>query len=75
MKTRARFVKAYTRDFSIIMEEAWYYALSKGLWKKLGLQPLGLWPNFYCFNKGIIEVGADHGIIKLRKRGRVEVSL
>ncbi len=50
------FTKAYARDFSIIMEEAWYHALSKGLWDMLKLEPPKEYPNFYFFNKGLIEV-------------------
>lgn len=60
-----KFIKAYTRDFSIIMEEAWYYGLSVGLWIKLGLKNKEQegWPNFFRFNKGIIEVWEDRGFI------------
>ena len=69
------FEKAYTRDFSIIMEEAWYYALSQGLWKLLGERPKKGWPNFYYFNKGVIEVWDNKQYIRrimdavLRKNG------
>lgn len=56
MKQKNRFTKAYTRDFSIIMEEAWYYALAERLWKLLGTKAPKDWPNFYYFSKGIIEV-------------------
>src|SRR3989338_5344556 len=31
------YIKEFARDFSIIMEEAWYNALSKGLWQKLDI--------------------------------------
>lgn len=58
-----KFVKAYTRNFSIIMEEAWYYGLSKGLWTKLGLKNPNQRPNFFRFNKGMIEVWEDKDYI------------
>ena len=61
---KIRFSKAYTRDFSIIMEEAWYYALSEELWVKLSLEAPLSWPNFYRFNKGIIEVWDNDDFIK-----------
>ncbi|MEK7496756.1 MAG: PEP-utilizing enzyme [Patescibacteria group bacterium] len=64
MNSYPKFVKAYTRDFSIIMEEAWYYALSKGLWGKLGLSSPVVWPNFFRFNNGIIEVWENKDFIK-----------
>lgn len=61
------FEKAYVRDFSIIMEEAWYDALSQGLWKLLGVKPKEGWPNFYYFNRGIIEVWDNKKYIRLIK--------
>lgn len=56
--------KEFTRDFSIIMEEAWYYALSSGLWKKLGVAAPDGWPNIYYINKGVIEVWVDLDYIR-----------
>lgn len=58
------FTKAYVRDFSIIMEEAWYYALSKRLWDILKLKPPKEYPNFYFFNKGLIEVWESKNFIQ-----------
>ena len=58
------FSKSYTRDFSIIMEEAWYHALSKGLWDILELPAPDYWPNIYYFNKGIIEVWDNNNFIQ-----------
>ena len=46
------------------MEEAWYYALSKGLWDILKLRPPKEYPNFYFFNKGLIEVWENKNFIK-----------
>lgn len=50
------FTKSYARDFSIIMEEAWYHALSKGLWDILKREAPKEYPNFYFYNNGLIEV-------------------
>jgi len=61
---KQKFTKAYARDFSIIMEEAWYYALSKGLWDILKLKPPKEYPNFYFFNNGLIEVWESKNFIQ-----------
>ena len=64
MNTPPKFVKAYTRDFSIIMEEAWYHALARGLWERIAVpMPAGC-PNFYRFNQGIIEVWENKQFIQ-----------
>lgn len=64
MRKPPTFVKAYTRDFSIIMEEAWYHALSCGMWKRIGQRiPVG-YPNFYRLNHGIIEVWENTDFIQ-----------
>jgi phosphohistidine swiveling domain-containing protein len=64
MNLKTTFSKAYTRDFSIIMEEAWYDALSRGLWVRLDAEAPKELPNFYRFNKGIIEVWENNGFIQ-----------
>ncbi len=46
------------------MEEAWYHALSKGLWDMLKLEPPKEYPNFYFFNKGLIEVWESKDFIQ-----------
>ncbi|HAH03998.1 MAG: Phosphoenolpyruvate synthase [Parcubacteria group bacterium GW2011_GWA2_43_17] len=61
---KPKFTKAYTRDFSIIMEEAWYYALARGLWDILKLKPPKEFPNFYFLNQGLIEVWENQNFIK-----------
>src|SRR3990167_6630266 len=77
MKTKQIFAKAYTRDFSVIMEEAWYYALSKRLWELLDANAPKELPNFYYFNKGIIEVWENKSFIQdimnaiYKKRGNL----
>ncbi|MDO8628117.1 MAG: PEP-utilizing enzyme [Candidatus Diapherotrites archaeon] len=49
------FEKVYTRDYSVIMEEAWFHALTSGLKKKIGWKN-SLIPNAYYVNDGTIEV-------------------
>jgi len=61
---KQKFTKAYARDFSIIMEEAWYHALSKGLWDIFKLKPPKECPNFYFFNNGLIEVWESKNFIQ-----------
>ncbi|MBI4426864.1 MAG: hypothetical protein HY569_00005 [Candidatus Magasanikbacteria bacterium] len=46
------------------MEEAWYHALSRGLWDILKLRPPKEYPNFYFFNKGLIEVWENKSFIQ-----------
>ncbi len=64
IKTPVKFIKEFTRDFSIIMEEAWYHALSYRLWDILKLKPPTGYPNFYFYNKGLIEVWENKSYIK-----------
>ena len=48
--------KQYTRDFSIIMEEAWDYALTTGMEKRLGIKNTAGTYNVYYISDGVVEV-------------------
>ncbi|MFH1175027.1 MAG: PEP-utilizing enzyme [archaeon] len=50
------FTKSYTRDFSIIMEEAWYHGCTKGLQDVFGWTMQHLPFAIYYLNQGSIEV-------------------
>lgn len=49
------FKKAYTRNFSIIMQEAWFYANKDGLVEKLGLTEYPYSPPYIYFMKDGVE--------------------
>lgn len=56
-QTKQIFVKAYTRNFSIIMQEAWFAANKQNLMKKLGLKEYPFDPPYIYFMKeGVEEV-------------------
>ena len=52
---KMKFIKTYTRDFSIIMEEAWAYALTDGFLKMYGLHNPHQPPTVHYMNKGVVE--------------------
>jgi phosphohistidine swiveling domain-containing protein len=57
----------FARDFSIIMEEVWFYALTDGLKKYLGFKNLGagkISPLVFYSHDGLIEVWSDSKLIK-----------
>lgn len=54
-KQRQQFHKAYTRDFSIIMQEAWFYANKEGLMERLGLDEYPHNPPYIYFMKDGVE--------------------
>jgi phosphohistidine swiveling domain-containing protein len=58
------YTKEFTRDFSIIMEEVWFYALSEGLWDKLRVEAPEGWPNIFFIKNGVIEVWTDNSYIQ-----------
>ena len=56
--------KIYTRDFSIIMEEAWYYANHDGLKKKYNINTFSNPTYIYYTNDGTVEVWENTAAIK-----------
>lgn len=50
-ENKQKFIKAYTRNFSIIMQEAWYEANTKGLIEKLDLKEYPHSPPYIYFMK------------------------
>lgn len=50
-----QFSKTYTRDFSIIMEETWAYALTDGFEKMYGLHNPYQPPTVHYMNEGVVE--------------------
>jgi phosphoenolpyruvate synthase/pyruvate phosphate dikinase len=57
----------FARDFSIIMEEVWFYALTDGLKKYLGFKDSRaqkLSPLVFYSHDGLIEVWSDFQVIK-----------
>jgi phosphohistidine swiveling domain-containing protein len=55
--------KEFTRDFSIIMEEAWFYALTSGFKKYLSLNKSNIAPLMFYSHNGTIEVWSNGKII------------
>jgi len=66
-KKVTRFEKAYTRDFSIIMEEAWSHAFEDGLTQRTKWKNPFLPPTAYYINDGVIEVWENNGCIQWLK--------
>lgn len=54
--SKPHFVKAYTRDFSYISEEAWYFGQSNKLESLLGMKNPFYPANIFYMNDGVIEV-------------------
>ena len=54
-KLQQTFIKAYTRNFSIIMQEAWFDANKKGLIEKLKLDEYPFDPPYVYFMKDGVE--------------------
>lgn len=52
---RMEFIKTYTRDFSIIMEETWAYALTDGFEKMYGLHNPYRPPTIHYMSHGVVE--------------------
>ena len=53
---RIVFEKGFSRDFSIIVEEAWFFALTEGVEKVFGEKNPNYPPNVFFINNGLIEV-------------------
>ncbi len=57
IQQKQTFIKAYTRNFSIIMQQAWFAANKEGLIKKLGLKDYPYNPPYlYYMKDGVEEV-------------------
>ena len=55
--------KEFTRDFSIIMEEAWFYALTSGIKRYFYFTKSNIVPLVFYSHNGTIEVWSDGKII------------
>ena len=55
--------KEFTRDFSIIMEEVWHYAIFSGFKKEFGFRPPRRQPLVFYIKDGAIEVWSNKAII------------
>lgn len=55
--------KEFTRDFSIIMEEAWHYSILFGIKQLLGLKYAGKSPLVFYYADSTIEVWSDQAAI------------
>jgi phosphohistidine swiveling domain-containing protein len=60
------FEKSYTRDYSMILEEAWYSAITKGVKNKFSIEMPKISSIFYM-NEGIIEIWEDLDSLSLLK--------
>jgi len=56
------FEKSYTRDYSMLVEEAWYHALTEGIKSKLGIEIAEISTIFYM-NEGVIEIWENKEVI------------
>lgn len=54
MKTYT-FTKSYTRETTIVLEEGWFFAQTKGMEKFIGKNPYGF-PNVYYMRNGLVEI-------------------
>lgn len=55
--------KEFTRDFSLIMEEVWFYSLTVGLKKYLNLPKVPKSPLVFYYSRGAIEVWSNEQAI------------
>ncbi|MFA5000414.1 MAG: PEP-utilizing enzyme [Patescibacteria group bacterium] len=55
--------KEFTRDFSIIMEEVWHYAIFSGFKKEFGFSSPRRQPLVFYIKDGAIEVWSDKAVI------------
>ena len=65
--------KEFTRDFSVIMEEVWFYALTSGIEKYLNFKKSSVVPLLFYSRNGAIEVWSDEKFINsfLKKTDRL----
>ena len=65
--------KEFTRDFSVIMEEVWFYALTSGIEKYLNFKKSSVVPLVFYSRNGAIEVWSDEKFINsfLKKTDRL----
>ncbi len=55
--------KAYTRDFSIIIQQAWFYANDEGLEKYHGIEIGQKSPYVFYINDGVVEVWENEAVM------------